>query len=85
MKTTQFGYTVFFKKDGNKGYIASVPVLPGCISYGNNLEEAKKMVEDAIFAYIQSLKKHNEEVPTEEEIFYSKVFINQRCLPIAYA
>lgn len=85
MKSQQFGYTVFFRKDGNKGYIASVPVLPGCISYGKNLEEAKKMIEDAISVYIQSLRKHDEEIPSEEETFYSKVFVNQNCHPIAYA
>lgn len=85
MKTKQFGYTVFFKKDEDKGYIANVPILPGCTSYGKNLEEAKEMIEDAIAAYIQSLKKHDEEIPTEEETFYSKVFVSQNCQSAAYA
>jgi antitoxin HicB len=85
MKTKQLGYTVFFKKDGDEGYIASVPMLPGCFSYGANLEEANAMIADAISAYIQSLRKHDEEIPTEEETFYSKVFVDQVCYPAAYA
>jgi len=40
-----------------------VPSLPGCITYGKNLQEAKEMAVDAIKGYIISLKKHKECIP----------------------
>lgn len=50
-----------------------VPALPGCISYGRDLKEAKKMAADAIRAYIASLKKHGEPIPTDKDSFISTV------------
>jgi predicted RNase H-like HicB family nuclease len=37
------------------------------VTYGRNLSEAKAMAKDAISAYIESLKKHNEPIPTDDE------------------
>jgi len=44
-----------------------VPALPGCVTYGRTLVEARKMVKDAISGYIESLRKHKEPIPTDEE------------------
>ena len=60
-----FRYTAIFEPAEEGGYSVSVPTLPGCITEGDTLEEAMKMVEDAIFGYIASLKKHNEPIPEE--------------------
>ncbi len=49
------------------GFTAMVPVLPGCVTYGRTLAEAKKMAKDAIAGYIESLKKHNEPIPTDDD------------------
>jgi len=59
-------YNVIFREEPEGGFTASVPTLPGCVTYGKDLEEAKKMVRDAITAFIQSLKKHKEPVPTDD-------------------
>jgi Uncharacterized conserved protein len=71
MKQKILNYTVVFQKEKEGGYTVFVPMLPGCVSYGRNLEEAKKMIEDAIKLYLESLIAHNEEIP-EENAFYSK-------------
>jgi len=42
------------------------PSLPGCITYGDTIEEAIEMAKEAIELYIESLKEHGEEIPTEE-------------------
>jgi predicted RNase H-like HicB family nuclease len=50
-------------------YVADVPALPGCISQGATRNEALTNIREAIYAYIESLNKHNEPVPppiTEE-------------------
>ena len=43
-----------------------VPSLPGCVTYGDTVEEAIEMAKEAIELYIESLKEHGEEIPTEE-------------------
>ena len=45
-----------------------VPLLPGCVTYGETIEEAIDMAKEAIELYIESLKEHDEIIPTEEGI-----------------
>ena len=35
-------YNVVFRPEPEGGFTIIVPSLPGCVSYGNTLEEAKK-------------------------------------------
>ena len=44
-----------------------MPALPGCVTHGRTLEEAKELAKDAISAYIESLRKHNEPIPTDND------------------
>ena len=37
-----------------------------CIAYGEFIEEATKMEQEAIESYLESLKAHNEEIPNDE-------------------
>lgn len=76
MKTTEMNYTVVFQKEPEGGYTAIVPSLPGCVTYGKNLEEAKKMAREAIELYMESLKEHNEDIPLQEEVFYGQVRVS---------
>lgn len=62
-------YRVLFRKEPEGGFTAIVPSLPGCVSFGKTLEEAKAMVREAIELYLESLKAHGEPVPTEEDVF----------------
>ena len=50
------------------GYTVIVPSLPGCITYGKTIEEAKRAALDAIKAYLESLKKHVEAIPDDSDI-----------------
>jgi len=59
-------YRVFLRKEPEGGYTVIVPSLPGCITYGDTIEEAIQMAKEAIQLYLESLKEHQEEVPTEE-------------------
>lgn len=55
-------YRVILKPEPEGGFTVTVPALPGCITYGSDLEEATKMVKDAIQVYLESLKKHSEPI-----------------------
>lgn len=59
-------YRVLLREEPEGGYTVIVPALPGCITYGSDLDEAIAMAKEAIELYIESLLAHDEEVPTEE-------------------
>ena len=75
MKSRILNYTVILQKEPEGGYTVTVPALPGCITYGKNVEEAKKMAIEAIELYLESLKEDNEEIPEEQETFYTQVSV----------
>lgn len=62
-------YRTLLNKEPEGGYTAIVPALPGCITYGETLEEALEMVKEAISLYLESLKAHNDPVPSEDNTF----------------
>ena len=49
-------------EDGG-GYIATVPILPGCMSDGATPEEALQNVQDAITAWIEAAKVWGRPIP----------------------
>lgn len=61
-------YRILLRPEPEGGYTVIVPSLPGCITYGKTVEEARKMALDAIRAYLESLKKHGEPIPDDSEI-----------------
>lgn len=61
-------FSTIFREEPEGGYTAIVPSLPGCVSYGETLEEAQAMIQDAITGYIASLKKHKEAIPEEDQV-----------------
>ena len=58
-------YSVTFEKAKEGGYIAYVPILPGCMTQGETFEETKENIKDAIEAYIEVLKEDKEPIPVE--------------------
>ncbi len=67
VKHKNLQYNVIFRPEPEGGFTVLVPSLPGCISYGKDLKEAKEMVVDAIECYIGSLEKHDEEIPPSDK------------------
>ncbi len=67
MKT--FRYNLVFQAEPEGGFTVIVPALPGCVSYGKNLKQAKLMAEDAIIGYLKSLKKRGKPIPNDDHSF----------------
>lgn len=84
MHIKTLNYTVIFQKEPEGGYTAFAPILPGCVTYGKDLSEAKDMIQEAINLYIESLKKHKEEIPVEKDVFYTQMNIPTKTT-VAYA
>jgi len=55
-------YKILLKKEPEGGFTVLVPSLPGCITYGDTLDEAIEKAKEAIELYIESLKAHGEEI-----------------------
>ena len=51
-----YQYDAIFDPNG-AGYTVTVPKLPGLVTEGSNLREAKEMVKDAIRCYLEALLK----------------------------
>ena len=67
MAKTRYHYNIVLRPEPEGGFTATVPALPGCVTYGRDLDEARRMAKDAIRGYIESLRKHREPIPTDEE------------------
>jgi antitoxin HicB len=61
-------YTVLMTPDDAGGYVVTCPALPGLVTGGDSLEEARTMAADAIRGYIESLQKDGEPIPTDNPI-----------------
>lgn len=57
-----YSFRIMLRPEPEGGYTVIVPSLPGCITYGKTVDEAVSMAEDAIRAYLESMKKHGEEI-----------------------
>ena len=61
-------YTVhyeYFKDGETEGYNVLVPALPGCITWGKTIDEARAMAADAIACYLEGLRKDGEPIPED--------------------
>ena len=61
-------YTVLMTPDETGGYVVTCPALPGLVTEGDTLEEAREMAADAIRGYVESLLEDGEPIPTDNPI-----------------
>jgi predicted RNase H-like HicB family nuclease len=66
MTVLQYRYTVLFESAEEGGYIVTCPSLPGLVTEGDTLEEARDMAADAIRGYIESLVQDGLPIPPED-------------------
>ncbi len=56
-------YLILFEKNSNGHFGAWVPDLPGCVSFGGTIDEAKQNIREAIAFHIEGLKIENLPIP----------------------
>lgn len=64
--TAEYAYTVLLHPEPEGGYTVTCPALPGLVTYGENLDEARRMAAEAIEAYLESLQKDGEPLPESD-------------------
>lgn len=60
-------YKILLTKELEGAYTATVPALPGCITYGKNIDHAISMAKEAIELYIEHLHEEGSPVPDDSE------------------
>jgi predicted RNase H-like HicB family nuclease len=68
MRTKEYSYTVFFEPAEEGGYVVTCPALPGLVTEGDTLKEARAMARDAIRTYLESLRKDRLPIPSDKKI-----------------
>lgn len=76
-------YKLHLQPEPEGGYTVLVPSLPGCITYGESVDEAVAMAKDAIALYVQDLREAGEIVPDDQNsLEYSlRLSVAWICLP----
>jgi antitoxin HicB len=63
--TKEYSYTVLFERAEEGGYVVTCPALPGVVTQGETLEEARAMAADAIRGYLESLQQDGLPIPPD--------------------
>ena len=58
-------YSALLTRGNEGGFVAMVPVLPGCVSQGRTRRDALKNVREAAEAYVEALLEDGLSVPRE--------------------
>ncbi len=61
-----YTYKILLHKEPEGGFTVNVPALPGCITYGEDVDEAITMAKEAIELYIEELQERGEDVPDDK-------------------
>ena len=64
-KSKTLTFKIRLHKEPEGSYTVTVPALPGCITYGENIEHAIDMAKEAIEIYIAELKDLGQEIPDD--------------------
>ena len=56
-------YIALIHKDANSDFGVSFPDLPGCVTAGATLDEARDMAEEALALHVEGLEQDGEAIP----------------------
>ncbi len=60
-------YRILLRPEPEGGYTVTVPSLPGCITYGQSVDEARQMAQEAIELYLETLREDGDEAPSDDQ------------------
>jgi predicted RNase H-like HicB family nuclease len=63
-------YTVILERESDGGFVASVPVLPGCVSQGDTRAAALANIKEAIDLYLEDCLAAGDPIPVEDSREY---------------
>jgi antitoxin HicB len=75
-KMKVYNYTVIFEPIKDGGYDVIVPAIPEICTFGETLEEAKQMAEDAIKCYLECALEEGELIPADKEPSIERIAVS---------
>ena len=70
-------FTVLLTPDAEDGgYVAECPMIPGCISEGDTVEEALTNIRGAIEGCLGSMAAHQEALPQDQPVIVATVDVD---------
>lgn len=71
---SQRTYRILLTPEPEGGFTVTVPALPGCITFGEDIDHALAMAKEAIELYVETLEAEGDPVPDDSRTFeYSLV------------
>jgi predicted RNase H-like HicB family nuclease len=67
IQTQAYTYTVLLEPDEDGGFVVTCPALPGLVTHGDTLEEAREHATEAIELYLECLQAEGSPIPAGEE------------------
>lgn len=64
----EYEYTVLFEPAEEGGYVVTCPALPGLVTEGDTLKDAREMAKDAIRGYLESMQKDELPIPRDKTL-----------------
>jgi len=61
-------YIAIIHKDKDSAYGVSFPEFPGCVAAGDDLDEARRMTEEALALHIEGLEEDGEAIPAPSSL-----------------
>jgi len=58
-----YTFTMLFEPAEEGVYVVTCPALPGLVTEGDTMEEARRMAEDALRLYLESLQEDGMSIP----------------------
>lgn len=71
-------------EDGSS-YNVRFPDLEGCVTYGKNMDKAKKNTQEALSVYLESLDSRSKEIPNASKLKGENVVYVTPDIRIAFA
>lgn len=59
----KFVFPAIFEPGEKKGYVVTFPDLPGCLTEGDNLQEAHLMAKEALELHLYGMEEEGEPIP----------------------
>jgi predicted RNase H-like HicB family nuclease len=66
VSSREYRYAVLFEPAEEGGYVVTCPSLPGLVTEGDTLDEARAMAVDAMRGYLETLAKDGLPIPPED-------------------
>ncbi len=64
---SQLTYRILLTREPEGGFTVNVPALPGCVTFGENIDHAMEMAKEAIELYVETLQAEGDPVPDDSQ------------------